>query len=94
MKHISKVSPYGKGFNRYVDHSIRSALEIDSSNIISPENLNFLLSSLAVHNLGLCTQMKIKTKLSQLILYETGDHFKRNLDSEKNFGIVMFKIYF
>ena len=89
MKQISKVSPYGKGYNSHVDQSVRLAFEIDSSNVIStmPDNLNVLLSSLVTCDLGLSPDlMNIETKLSHLILFETGGHFKRILHSEKHFG--------
>ena len=90
MKQISEEAPYGKGYNSFLDPFIRKAIQINSSKIIStaPENLD--LSSHVLRLLDLPPElMEIEAKLDQLILYETGGHYKHVLDSKKETGMLI-----
>ena len=85
LKEISQQAPYGTGNNNYVDPLIRKAMQIDRSEIISTTPVDLCLASHVVHLLDLPSTdlMDIEVKLDQLILYESGGHYKRDLDSKK-----------
>ena len=69
----------------YFDPSIIKALQIDSFQILEPSGLD--LSPLIIRKLGLETQsVNIQAKLEKLVLYEVDGHYKRDLNSENEFG--------
>ena len=60
-------------------------MQIDRSEIISTTPVDLCLASHVVHLLDLPSTdlMDIEVNLDQLILYESGGHYKRDLDSKK-----------
>ena len=79
---------YGRENNNYVNPLIRKALLIDQSKIISTAPVDLCLASHAVGVLDLPTDMMdVEMKLDQLILYESGGHYKRDLVSKKEPGM-------
>ena len=88
LKEISHQAPYGRGNNNYVDLLIRKAMLIDQSKIIPTTPVELCLVSHVVRLLDLPTDlMDVEVKLDQLILYESGGHYKRDLHSKKEPGV-------
>ena len=89
LKEISHQAPYGRGNNNYVDPLIRKAMLIDQSKIIPTTPVELCLVSYVIRLLDLPTDlmMDVEVKLDQLILYESGGHYKRDLHSKKEPGV-------
>ena len=89
LKEISHQAPYGRGNNNYVDPLIRKAMMIDQSKIIPTTPVELCLVSYVIRLLDLPTDlmMDVEVKLDQLILYESGGHYKRDLHSKKEPGV-------
>jgi len=88
LKKISEVACYGKQLNKVLDSSKRLALEISFSKITSTISDDLKLPSLAMNHLGLPSElMDVQAKLQQLILYESGGHYHRTMEYEKEYGM-------
>jgi hypothetical protein len=88
LKEISEVACYGKQLNKILDSSKRQALEINSSKLTSTiiDDLNLL--SMVMRHLDLPSDlMNVQAKLQQLILYESGGHYHRTMEYEKEYGM-------
>ena len=71
-----------------MDPLIRKAMLINQSKIIPTTPVELCLVSHVVRLLDLPTDlMDVEVKLDQLILYESGGHYKRDLDSKKEPGV-------
>jgi hypothetical protein len=87
LKKTSEVACYGKQLNKILDSSKRLALEINSSKLTSTISDDLKLPSLAIQHLGLPSElMGVQAKLQQLILYESGGHYHRTMEYEKEYG--------
>ncbi len=88
LKTVSEVACYGKQLNKILDSSKWLALEINSSKLTSTIFYVLKLPSLAMHHLGLPSElMDVQAKLQQLILYESGGHYHRTMESEKEYDM-------
>lgn len=90
IKKASIQAPFGKGSQTVTDTNIRSAREIDASQLTfnNPEWDTFLSSTLkkVKKDLGLESK-EINASLYKLLLYEKGDFFLPHKDSEKEEGM-------
>ena len=89
---IVKKAPFGKGSETLIDENVRKAYEIDASQVtIDPNWLNSSLSNIrneCIIGLGLdnLSGSSIECHFYKLLLYETGGHFKKHQDTEKESG--------
>lgn len=95
------MAPYGKGLNISIDPSMKKAWQIQGSKIISISPENFFqttfaeMISSALNNLHLGWLLEnsneevveVEAHLHELLLYETGSHYKRHCNIEVEQGI-------
>ncbi|MBK7636047.1 MAG: hypothetical protein IPJ13_18550 [Saprospiraceae bacterium] len=87
---IAHKAPFGKGHDTILDPSVRSAWEIDASQLKFegqdwPELMDSILKNVQ-NNLGI-EDYTIEAQIYKLLIYEKGDFFLTHKDSEKEKGM-------
>ena len=94
LRYIAEKAPFGKGTETVLDEEVRKAWQIDPS-LVSFADLNVWEDALknvvkeAVASLGLSPiqQQNTHATLYKMLLYESGGHFKKHRDTEKEQGM-------
>ena len=84
-----KQAPYGKNYKTLVDKTVRDTFQLEPSQIEikNPEwnaKMNSLVDKVA-RDLG-CAG-RVEARLYKMLLYQTGSHFKKHTDTEKENGM-------
>lgn len=88
LKETSQISYCVRGCNKVLDSSKRLAFEIDASKLISTIATDLSLPLMVMDHLGLPSElMNIQANLDQLILYDSGCHYRCIVESEKEHGM-------
>ena len=90
MKGVAHKAPFGKGSQTIVDTKVRSAWEIDASEIVflnaEWDNTMNKISEKVQKGLGI-EDHEVVASLYKLLIYEEGDFFLPHKDSEKEKGM-------
>ncbi len=87
---VSQKAPFGKGSRTITDARVRSAWEIDASQLSFHHDAwaHFIQEIVADATIGLgIAEGEVTASLYKLLLYETGDFFLPHKDSEKEPGM-------
>ena len=92
---VSEKAPFGKGRNTVLDETVRKAWQIDAQRVLFPESNRDWTTKLrqiaqtCAEKLGLSDSQKRRMRpiLYKMLLYETGGHFSRHRDTEKEPGM-------
>jgi len=90
---VAEKAPFGKGTDTVLDESVRKAWQVDPSLVTfsDPDGSwaecldGILLRCLEKMGIPDCSQ--VTAKFYKMLLYETGGHFQRHQDSEKESGM-------
>lgn len=94
---ICARAPYGHNFQTLVDTKVRDTYQLEPSSIeiLNPEWVPKLLTLVDRVAKDLGCNGKVEAKLYKMLLYKTGGHFKKHMDTEKDknmFGTLVLQL--